>query len=164
MEAGGYEQPQWWSEAGWAWRSAQEREGPRYLRRSDTHGWERQRWGQWLPLDLNEAARHLSAFEAEAWCLWAGRRLPSEAEWEIAAHTAPGFSWGSVWEWTATPFGPFPGFAPHPYVDYSVPWFDGRPVLKGASCATVPRMRHAKYRNYFERHRSDIMAGFRCVT
>jgi ergothioneine biosynthesis protein EgtB len=164
IEAGGYEQPQWWSEAGWDWRGAQDRQAPRYLRRSSAKGWECQRWGRWLPLDQNQAACHLSAHEADAWCAWAGRRLPSEAEWEVAAHTVPGFSWGRVWEWTATTFAPFPGFEPHPYVDYSLPWFDGRPVLKGASCATVPRMRHPKYRNYFERHRNDIMAGFRCVT
>ncbi|MDO8905255.1 selenoneine synthase SenA [Hydrogenophaga sp.] len=161
IEAGGYEQARWWSEAGWAWRCAQQRKVPRYLRRIDTQEWERQRWGLWEPLDLNDAACHLSAFEAEAWCAWAGRRLPSEAEWAFATQTAPGFQWGHVWEWTATPFAPFRGFAPHPYVDYSVPWFDGRPVLKGASSATHPRMRHLAYRNYFEPQRNDVMAGFR---
>ncbi len=163
VEDGGYEQAQWWSEAGWAWRSAQERQAPRYLRRSGTKGWERQRWGEWLPLERSATACHLSAFEAEAWCAWAGRRLPSEAEWEIAAHTEHGFNWGSVWEWTSTPFAPYPGFVPHPYVDYSAPWFDGRPVLKGASPATAVRMRHPKYRNYFQRERNDLMAGFRSV-
>jgi len=163
VEAGGYEQKSWWSEEGWAWRSAQEQHAPRYLRRSGSGSWARQRWGQWLPLDLDEAACHLSAFEAEAWCAWADRRLPSEAEWELAAHTVADFQWGRVWEWTATPFAPYPGFEPHPYVDYSAPWFDGRPVLKGASLATSPRMRHPKYRNFFERHRNDIVSGFRCV-
>jgi EgtB-related family protein len=66
-----------------------------------------------------------------------------------------------VWEWTASAFAPYPGFVAHPYVDYSRPWFDGRPVLKGASAATVPRMRHPKYRNYFTPERNDVMAGFR---
>mgnify|MGYP006188903463 FL=1 len=108
-------------------------------------------------------ARHLSATEAQAWCRWAGRRLPTEAEWEVAAHTAPGFAWGAVWEWTASAFEPFPGFKPHPYLDYSQPWFDGRPVLKGASSATHPRMRHPTYRNYFPAARTDIFAGFRSV-
>lgn len=163
VEAGGYEQNKWWSEEGWAWRRAQEQQAPRYLQRSGRQRWARQCWGQWLPLDLDDIACHLSAFEAEAWCAWADRRLPSEAEWELAAHTVAGFEWGSVWEWTATPFAPYPGFEPHPYVDYSAPWFDGRPVLKGASQATSPRMRHPKYRNYFERHRNDIVAGFRSV-
>lgn len=135
---------------------------PRYLRRTPG-GWEAQRFGTWQALDLQAVACHLSANEAQAWCRWAGRRLPTEAEWEVAAHNAPGFAWGEVWEWTASPFAPFPGFKPHPYVDYSQPWFDGRPVLKGASAATHPRMRHPRYRNYFAAERNDIFAGFRSV-
>jgi ergothioneine biosynthesis protein EgtB len=135
---------------------------PRYLRRTP-NGWEAQRFGIWHALDLEAPACHLSANEAQAWCRWAGRRLPTEAEWEVAAHTAPGFAWGAVWEWTASAFEPFPGFKPHPYLDYSQPWFDGRPVLKGASTATHPRMRHPRYRNYFPATRTDIFAGFRSV-
>ncbi len=135
---------------------------PRYLRRR-ADGWEVQRFGIWQALDLQAPACHLSATEAQAWCRWAGRRLPTEAEWEVAAHRAPGFTWGEVWEWTASTFAPFPGFAPHPYRDYSQPWFDGRPVLKGASSATHPRMRHPRYRNYFPAARTDIFAGFRSV-
>ncbi|WP_291218481.1 selenoneine synthase SenA [Hydrogenophaga sp.] len=135
---------------------------PRYLRRTP-QGWETQRFGTWQTLDLQAPASHLSANEAQAWCRWAGRRLPTEAEWEVAAHTAPGFAWGEVWEWTASIFEPFPGFTPHPYRDYSQPWFDGRPVLKGASSATHPRMRHPRYRNYFPAARNDIFAGLRSV-
>lgn len=135
---------------------------PRYVRRTPG-GWEAQRFGAWQALDLQAPACHLSATEAQAWCRWTGRRLPTEAEWEVAAHTAPGFTWGAVWEWTASPFAPFPGFKPHPYQDYSQPWFDGRPVLKGASSATHPRMRHPRYRNYFPAARTDIFAGFRSV-
>ncbi len=135
---------------------------PRYLRRAP-HGWEVQRFGTWHALDLQAPACHLSATEAQAWCRWTGRRLPTEAEWEVAAHTAPGFTWGAVWEWTASTFAPFPGFTPHPYLDYSQPWFHSRPVLKGASSATHPRMRHPKYRNYFPAARTDIFAGFRSV-
>ena len=135
---------------------------PRYLRRT-AGGWQVQHFGAWQMLDLQAPACHLSATEAQAWCRWAGRRLPTEAEWEVAAHTAAGFAWGAVWEWTASAFAPFPGFTPHPYLDYSQPWFDGRPVLKGASTATHPRMRHPKYRNYFPAARTDILAGFRSV-
>ena len=119
---------------------------------------------------------NLSLYEAQAWCRWAGRRLPTEPEWERAAtaasETSPpaalsdlddgaGFRWGQVWEWTATPFRPYPGFMSHPYRDYSAPWFDTRQVLRGASFATHPRLRHARYRNFFTPERNDIFAGFR---
>jgi ergothioneine biosynthesis protein EgtB len=161
VEGGSYVQRQFWSAAGSIWRLSQERQAPRYLRQTP-QGWEQQVFGRWLPLDPAAPACHLTAFEAQAWCAWAGRRLPTEAEWAVAAQEA-GFEWGSVWEWTASAFAPFPDFAPHPYVDYSRPWFDGRPVLKGASPATVPRMRHPQYRNYFTPERNDIVAGFRSV-
>ncbi len=106
-------------------------------------------------------AVHLSAADAEAWCRWAGRRLPTEAEWECAALQAPAFTWGEVWEWTATNFEPYPEFMPHPYRDYSQPWFGSRRVLRGACDATSPWLAHPRYRNFFEPQRSDIFAGFR---
>ncbi len=160
VEQGGYRECAFWSEAGWRWLAQTGATAPRHLRHSG-QGWQQQRRGDWLALNPQDAACHLSAFEAQAWCAWARRRLPTEAEWECAAHTAPAWSWGEVWEWTASPFAPYPGFVAHPYVDYSRPWFDGRPVLKGASAATVPRMRHPKYRNYFPPERNDLLAGFR---
>ena len=138
----------------------QQRPAPRYLRR-DGGRWECQRFGQWQLLDLDATAVHLTYFEAQAWCQWAGRALPTEAQWECAAMNLPGFQWGEVWEWTASPFAPYPGFLAHPYRDYSQPWFDGRPVLRGASSATSPRMAHPRYRNYFTPERNDIHAGFR---
>ncbi len=108
---------------------------------------------------------HISAHEAQAWCRWAGRRLPTEAEWETAALCAAAddqvFEWGEVWEWTSSPFAPYAGFVAHPYGDYSQPWFDGRPVLRGASFATAPHMKHPRYRNYFPADRDDLFAGFR---
>lgn len=58
-------------------------------------------------------------------------------------------------------FAPFPGFEPHPCRDYSAPWFEGRPVLRGASHCTRPRMRHPCYRNFFTAARNDVPAGFR---
>ena len=109
----------------------------------------------------DDAAVHLTAHEAEAWCRWAGRRLPTEAEWECTALTEPGFRWGQVWEWTATAFEPYPDFTPHPYRDYSAPWFGSRRVLRGACPATSPALAHPKYRNFFEPQRSDVFAGFR---
>ena len=160
VESGSYDQPRFWSKEGCTWRRKQNAQAPRYLRQRPDGAWEQLRWGQWLPLDPKSPACHLSFFEAQAWCRWADRRLPTEAEW-IAASTQPGFVWGEVWEWTASPFAPFDGFSPHPYQDYSQPWFDGRPVLKGASAATAPRMVHRQYRNYFTPERNDIFSGFR---
>jgi iron(II)-dependent oxidoreductase len=144
VEAGGYRERSWWSDAGWAWLSERPgREGG-------------------VPEGAVPAAPavHLSAYEAEAWCRWAGRRLPTEAEWECAA-LLPGFHWGDVWEWTASRFQPYPGFTSHPYRDYSQPWFGDRRVLRGACRATSPWLAHPRYRNFFPPERTDIFAGFR---
>jgi ergothioneine biosynthesis protein EgtB len=161
VEAGGYGEPRWWSEAGAAWLATGRQPAPRYLRREGST-WQQWRHGSWQALDLNQPACHLTLHEAEAWCRWAGRRLPSEAEWERAAIERPDdFEWGLVWEWTDSPFLPYPGFKPHPYRDYSAPWFGSRPVLRGGSFMTHPRMRHPRYRNFFMAHRNDVPAGFR---
>jgi ergothioneine biosynthesis protein EgtB len=160
VEAGGYEEPALWNPEGWAWRQRCSNGRPRHLVQEDGV-WQRAVFGQWTALDPDQPALHLTHHEAQAWCRWAGRRLPSEAEWECAALQAEGFVWGEVWEWTASPFAPYPGFEPHPYRDYSLPWFDGRPVLRGGSFATAPRMKHARYRNYFPADRNDLFAGFR---
>ena len=144
VDAGGYAQPRWWSEEGWHWRSRERTVPP-------AAG----------PAAADDPAVHLSAHEAHAWCRWAGRRLPSEAEWECAAVTVPGFAWGEVWEWTASAFEPYDGFAAHPYRDYSAPWFGSRQVLRGACSATAASLAHPRYRNFFEPHRTDVFAGFR---
>jgi ergothioneine biosynthesis protein EgtB len=161
VDAGGYDDEHLWSPEGWAWRQRHGKSRPRYLAQEEGL-WQRACFGRWLPLEPLQPAVNLSWHEAQAWCRWAGRRLPTEAEWECAAtSTDEGFAWGQVWEWTASPFAPYPGFEPHPYRDYSLPWFDGRPVLRGASFATAPSMKHPRYRNYFTADRNDVFAGFR---
>lgn len=162
IEGGGYRDPRWWRAAGREWLASQGADPlPRYLRRAGD-GWQQRVGGSWRALDPALPACHLTFFEAEAWCAWTGRRLPTEAEWECAAASRPDeFAWGAVWEWTSSPFAPYPGFVAHPYRDYSAPWFDGRPVLRGASFATQPRLRDARYRNYFVSARNDLFAGLR---
>ena len=124
--------------------------------------WQVQRFGQWQALDPQAPAVHLNALDAQAWCEWACRRLPTEAEWECAAQQ-PGFVWGQVWEWTASDFVPYPGFEVHPYRDYSAPWWHHHRVLRGACAATSAHVVDVRYRNFFVPQRRDIFAGFRSV-
>ncbi len=161
VAAGGYGHERYWTAEGWGWCHDSNRTAPRYLRQVNGK-WQQKRFGTWQELDPALPAMHLSCHEAQAWCVWAGRRLPTEAEWEMVACSAPAdFAWGEVWEWTASTFEPYPGFIAHPYRDYSVPWFGSRPVLRGASFATAAWMKHPRYRNYFTAERNDIFAGFR---
>ncbi|HEX9179767.1 MAG TPA: selenoneine synthase SenA [Burkholderiales bacterium] len=158
VEAGGYDNPAFWPGAAGHWRAAAGRRHPERWRRAAS-GWEMRWFDRWLPLDPLQPVIHVNAWEAEAWGLWKGRRLPRAAEWEAAATM---LQWGcSVWEWTADPFEPYPGFAPGPYRDYSQPWFSSHRELRGGAFATNSRMRHPRYRNFFEPDRTDVFAGFR---
>ena len=130
---------------------------PRYWRRIDGQ-WHERRFDGWRPLELDAPARHVDWNEAQAWCRWRGRRLPSEAEWQLAASR---MHWGDVWEWTASSFVPFPGFMPDPYADYSKPWFHTHKVLRGASFATPRRLVRPEFRNFYTAERGDVFAGFR---
>ncbi len=134
---------------------------PPYLRHADGQ-WQAQHYSRWQSLDLNACVSHVSAADAQAWCQWAGRRLPTEAEWNCAVQH-PDFEWGHVWEWTASPFAPFAGFEPHPYEDYSAPWWHTHRVLKGASWATPACLIDSRFRNFFMPDRHDTVSGFRTV-
>ncbi len=125
--------------------------------------WQQRHFGQWQVLDPHAAAVHLSLTDAQAWCRWAGRQLPTEAQWECAATTLNGFVWGEVWEWTASSFHPYTGFVAHPYADYSAPWFGTHQVLRGACAATPSCMVNVRYRNFFTPQRQDVFSGFRSV-
>nr|WP_307726782.1 selenoneine synthase SenA [uncultured Caldimonas sp.] len=162
IEDGGYDEPLWWSAEGWAWVQGSGRRAPRHVEQV-RHGVLVQRGDALVRAALNTPVMHVNWHEAQAWCRWAGRRLPTEAEWEVAASTGArgGFRWGEVWEWTANRFEPYAGFEPDPYADYSQPWFNTHRVLRGGSFATRPRMKHAKYRNFYRPERDDIFCGFR---
>jgi len=138
---------------------------PSRWRRMASGEWQLRWFERWIPLEPDWPAIHINAFEAEAYCAWAGRRLPSAAQWEHAAASQPDFLWGrSVWEWTADDFAPQAGFAPGPYREYSQPWFCSHRELRGGSFATHERMHDPRYRNFFTPGRSDIFAGFRTVS
>ena len=175
VDDGGYDQPELWAEGGWQWLQGFEsgpaneggegRRAPRYVEQIGVASGAvmQTRFGHPMRMLGNQSAMHLSWWEADAWCRWAGRRLPAEVEWEVAAHVAGrrGFKWGEVWEWTGTTFRPYPGFKPGPDASYSQAAFGTHKVLRGASFATRARMKNSKYRNFQLPERDDIFCGFR---
>ncbi|TFW06665.1 ergothioneine biosynthesis protein EgtB, partial [Oxalobacteraceae bacterium OM1] len=143
------------------WLMRKGRSAPRdWLR--DGRYWRADRFGRKVPLSPQEPVRHVSLYEAQAYCMWAGRRLPSEAEWEFAAmsgHAA--FRWGDLWEWTCSPFEPYPGFAPDAWREYSQPQFGSHQAVRGASFATRMRMKGVKFRRFLLPGSNEQLTGFR---
>ena len=120
------------------------------------------RFGRDVPLDDAEPVQHVSFHEAEAFARSAGRRLPTEPEWEKAAKAGVLRSAGEVWEWTSSPFAGYPGFRAFPYAEYSEVFFgDEYRVLRGGSWATHPSVARVTFRNWDFPIRKQIFAGFR---
>lgn len=166
VEDGGYDDDRWWSRAGWQWLRERERRVPRYV--DQMRGAVLQhRFGQLVRVPTAQPAMHVAWHEAEAWVRWAGRRLPTEVEWEAAAVAgrSRGFRFGEVWEWTAGGFGPYPGFEAGPDLTYSLPAFGRARALRGASFAAPRRLVDPKFRTFKEAEGDDLFVGFRsCAT
>ncbi len=148
VDDGGYERPELWSAAGWAWRGGQEPGELPHPAIAAGHP--------------DAPACHVCWFEADAFAHSRGARLPSEAEWEKAATAAPLQETGRVWEWTDSSFGGYPGFVAHPYREYSEVFFgDDYRVLRGGSWATDARVANLHFRNWDLPLRRQIFAGVR---
>jgi iron(II)-dependent oxidoreductase len=191
VEAGGYRERRLWSRAGLRWLADEGAEHPLFWSRDADGSWWRRRFGRLEPLPPDEPVVHVSHHEADAYARFAGKRLPTEAEWERAAaaaavahanlgrvRLAPAAAGtftgggaggvrallGDVWEWTASEFGGYPGFAAFPYREYSEVFFDdGYRVLRGGSFATHPAIARPSFRNWDHPQRRQIFAGFRCA-
>ena len=163
MHAGGYANTRWWSPEGRRWLQA-------FGRRTDEaapYHWRRNHRGHWFGIGPH-AAHDLKAdapvhgvnfHEAQAFARYAGARLPSEFEWEAAAHRLIG---GGAWEWCGNVFHPYPNFRPFPYTRYSQTWFDNRHyTLKGGSAHSPDPLRRRTIRNFYTAEKRHIFAGMR---
>lgn len=162
VQDGGYDQLRYWSERGAAWLRSTQRRAPLYVEQMRSQVLLK-RFGALVRVGLDEPVRHVSLWEAEAYAHWAGRRLPSEVEWEVAALGAArrGFSWGQVLEWTANSLRPYPGFATmQAYEDRSAA-FGTQQALRGASFATSARLRWPQRRSALPAERDEAFTGFR---
>jgi ergothioneine biosynthesis protein EgtB len=187
---GGYDHRPFWTDSDWEWKSHYAITSPVFwVRRNDR--WQYRTMFEETPLPLDRPV-YVSHAEASAYCRWAGKALPLEAQWQRAAEGArwtgqsrpvawepsPVYDtpssrsafgveglFGNGWEWTATPFRPFEGFRPFPfYPGYSANFFDGKHyVLKGGSVRTASCILRPSFRNWFQPHYQYVYAGFRCV-
>jgi ergothioneine biosynthesis protein EgtB len=154
---GGYQRPELWMSEGWAAVQQRGWRAPRYWRGD----WEFTLAGL-RPRQPDAPVRHLSWFEADAYARWAGARLPSEAEWEVAA-AGLAQAYGCLWQWTASPYRPYPGFAPAAGAvgEYNGKFMTSQFVLRG-SCFLTPEG-HARptYRNFYPPASRWMASGLR---
>jgi ergothioneine biosynthesis protein EgtB len=149
MADGGYSTPSLWLSDGWAMVEAQGWQAPGYWRRQDG-AWLQLGLGGLAPVDPQAAVSHVSYYEADAFAAWAGRHLPTEAEWEVASPQLDD-AFGSVWQWTRSAYLPYPGYraAPGALGEYNGKFMANQMVLRGSSHATPAGHARASYRNFF---------------
>jgi ergothioneine biosynthesis protein EgtB len=176
----GYGRPELWMADGWATVQQAGWEAPLYWERDDAdRGWSVFTLGGLRPLDPTEPVVHISWYEADAYARWAGHRLPTEEEWEAVAHPfgaeglpgsfldptvlhprppgprrsggPPRQLFGEVWQWTASPYSPYPGFRPAAGAvgEYNGKFMVNQHVLRGGCCATPEGHARTTYRNFF---------------
>lgn len=151
IEDGGYSRPQLWLSDGWDAVQAQGWTAPLYWDH-DELGWTRFSLAGRQPVNLTEPVTHISYYEADAFARWAGSRLPTEQEWEVAASAlAIEQVEGSAWQWTRSPYVPYPGFAAAegPVGEYNGKFMANQMVLRGGSSATPDGHTRITYRNFF---------------
>lgn len=180
---GGYARAELWLADGWELIRQAGWQAPLYWR-NEVGGWQEMGLAGLRPLDPQAPVCHISFYEADAYARWAGARLPSEAEWEVAAFDQPlrgnflesdqlqpranpgaGMRqlYGDVWEWTASAFRPYPGFQPlaGSLGEYNGKFMSGQMVLRGGCCATPEEHMRPTYRNFFYPHMRWQFAGLR---
>lgn len=151
MADGGYATPTLWLSDGWAMVAAEGWNAPGYWRERDG-AWSTMTLAGLQPVDPDAPVCHVSYYEADAFARWAGRHLPSEEEWEVAARSGllPD-SFGLVWQWTRSAYSPYPGYraAPGALGEYNGKFMVNQMVLRGSSLATPPGHARLSYRNFF---------------
>lgn len=152
MVDGGYSRPEFWLSDGWDQVCAQGWQAPLYWQHGDA-GWSTFTLHGRMSLEQDAPVSHLSFYEAEAYARWAGARLPTEAEWELAVREYSSLHglFDEVWQWTNSAYLPYPGYQPAAGAvgEYNGKFMINQMVLRGSSLATPPGHARASYRNFF---------------